>query len=132
MPETTIKSMEKGVKRKLRDRELIPICMIYYSKISKQNDEFTPSGNVRGGPNGKLQHILDVRDCRLNEPIDSPLHMKPLCDQIKENLDNVSLATTGYHRRWYQNFTLNLNKLQATMIQPSTSTESSLSPRKRR
>lgn len=68
--------------------------MIHNSKIDNQNYQFNPLYNVRGGPDEKLQQLLDARNRRLNERIDSPLLIKFLFDQILESFDNVNLATT--------------------------------------
>ena len=51
--------------------------------------------------------------------------MKEACDMLPESLDDLDLERTGYHRHFYQAFTMNLSQLISpsdnTSADPSTS-----------
>ena len=69
-----------------------------------------------------------LRDRRLDQPIESPYRIKEVCDQFSETLDGADCKVTGYHRRCYQNFTGDLYRLKTvkdTSEQPSTSQQRS-------
>ena len=74
-----------------------------------------------------MTQLIDTRDQRLCEPLDSPYRMEDACRCLPESLDGLDLDTVGCHRGCYQAFTKNKDRLQSNTIM----TSKSYSPRKR-
>ena len=86
-----------------------------------EKDPFTPLSSTKIGPNEKLVYLQDIRDKRLAQPLDSPLRMDDVCEQIPISLECMDIDKIGYHRKCYQMFTKNLDRLQGLQAGPSTS-----------
>ena len=113
------------------------ICILHSKDINSSSlGNFTSFNDCNTSPTEKLRSLHQTRDKRLNEPVDSKHRMQTVCELIPDSLENVNLATTGWHRGCHQRFTMNLNRLKSTA--PTSASSSSTitspvhSPRKRR
>ena len=115
--------MGKGERRK-RDQALSKlghpiknphhICILH--SMSKTDDQFTSLSSIKRHPEEQLSHLLNIRDKRLNEPVDSPYQMKAVCDLLRETLNDADLGTTGYHTKCYLKFTSKLHRLKSRQV----------------
>ena len=104
---STPDSSEKSAKRMSPSY----ICVIHNTKVP-DTDTFICFSSVKCDPSKKLSKLLQIRETRLAESINSPQRMKDVCDMLPKTLDGLDLETTGYHRRCYQEFTAHLDRLQ--------------------
>lgn len=103
-------------------------CILHVTGL--KHDEFVRLCNTKGSPIDKLAQLKDIRDKRLAQPTDSPYRMEEACRNIPENLDEVDLSETGYHRICYQTFTKNVDRLKPMTLKETPDETSSRSPRK--
>ncbi|KAG1651612.1 hypothetical protein GQR58_026883 [Nymphon striatum] len=90
-----------------------PVCILHVSGM--QHGEFIPLHNIRGPPQEKLEMLHNLREKRLLQSHDSPARMEAVCRLIPDNLDDVDLERTGYHRGCYQAFTKHQNRLKCVL-----------------
>ena len=102
--------------------------MLHNTKVP-ETDTFICFSSVKCDPAEKLSKLLQTRERRLAESINSPHRMKNVCDLLPETLDGLDLDTTGYQRRCYQEFTTHLDQLQIASANAATSKKHH-SPRK--
>ena len=57
----------------------------------------------------KLVFLEDIRDKWLAQPLDLVLCMKAVCDKIPSSVESLDCSTKGYHRKWHQVSTKNLD-----------------------
>ena len=93
-----------------------------------EKGNFTPLCQVKGSATDKLH---DIRDLRLQEPVDSVLRMEDVCSLIPDSLAVVNLETTGYHRACNRNFIKNQESLQKRSTVAPQEASTSRSPSKR-
>ncbi|KAG1653515.1 hypothetical protein GQR58_025525 [Nymphon striatum] len=103
-----------------------PVCILHVSGM--QHGEFIPLHNIRGPPQEKLEMLHNLREKRLLQSRDSPARMEAVCRLIPDNLDDVDLERTGYHRGCYQAFTKHQNRLKCFV--PDDEPSTIRSPRK--
>ncbi|KAG1666825.1 PIN2/TERF1-interacting telomerase inhibitor 1 [Nymphon striatum] len=90
-----------------------PVCILHVSGM--QHGEFIPLHNIRGPPQEKLEMLHNLHEKRLFQSHDSPARMEAVCRLIPDNLDDVDLERTGYHRGCYQAFTKHQNRLKCVL-----------------
>ena len=93
------------------------ICFLHSAKLAKVGD-FVSLQSCYEGASKTLEYLHNVRQRRRNEEQNSVHLMKPVCDLIPNSLDGLDLETNGWHRKCYQAFTKNLDRLkkQDTML----------------
>ena len=52
---------------------------------------------------------------RLKEDVNLACPMKEVCDLIPDSVDGLDLELTGWHRKFYQSFTKNLDCLKSSI-----------------
>ena len=105
------------------------ICILHVAGID--NGQFTSFRNTKGGMSEKLTQLHKVRAKRLAEPPGSTHRMNAVCGLIPDTLDDVDPDVHGYHRKCYQRFHANLNRLKHSETSPEASTSGRhTSPRK--
>ena len=90
---------------------------------------FTSFTDIKTKPAEKLAFLLQIRDKRLAQPLNSSQRMEDVCKLIPDTLEDADLEAIGYHRQCYQHFTKNLDRLELHKAEASTS-QSHHSPRK--
>ena len=101
---STPDSSEKSVKQMSSSF----ICVLQNTKVP-ETDTFLCFSSMKCDQAEKLSKMLQICESRVAESINSPHHMKNVCDMLPENLDGLDSDTTGYHKRCYQNFTTHLD-----------------------
>ena len=76
-------------------------CVLHNTKVP-ETDNLICFSSVKCDPSKKLSKLLQIRERREAESVNSPQRMKNVCDMLPETLDGLDLETTGYHRRCYQ------------------------------
>ncbi|KAG0720919.1 hypothetical protein GWK47_047475 [Chionoecetes opilio] len=92
-----------------------PSCIVHAIDI-RDYGPLTSFRNVRGNPDEKLAYLHEIRENRMDEPLNSPRRMEAVCAQIPETLEGVDLEMIGYHRPCYQRFTANLHHLNDSTV----------------
>ena len=104
-------------------------CLVHNTSL-KDHGSFTSLDSVKGSPQAKLDFLLQKRDQRMAEPIDSVHRMTSVCESIPESLDGLDLSVYGYHRKCYQYFTKGFDRLSVSQDQAECSSALH-SPRKK-
>ena len=79
-------------------------------------------------PRTNLETLHKIRGRRLQEDASSSNRMQDVCALIPETVDGLHTKKTGWHRKYYQRFTKNLDRLKPTVMSPLASPVSSLEP----
>ena len=66
----------------------------------------------RGGATKAVENLQNVKEKRLQEDVNSAYRMKVVCDLIPDSVDGLNLELIGWHRKCYQSFTINLDRLK--------------------
>ena len=69
----------------------------------------------KGGATKALENFQNVKEKRLKEDINSAYRMKEVCDLIPDSVDGLDLELTGWHRKCYQSFIKNLDRLKSSI-----------------
>ena len=117
--------IEKQTKARSRAEDLF--CIIHSQKLS-QYGNFTSFDNGKNTPRTKLETSHKIRGRRLQEDASSSKRMQDVCDLIPETVDGLDTKKTGWHRKCYQRFTKNLDRLKPAVMSPLASPVSSLEP----
>lgn len=124
------KSLKRKASACVESSEVVPSLICILHKDGSQHVDFTPLSKVKGSHLEQLKRLKDIRDVRLQEPLDSPFRMEEVCHLIPDNVPEANLQHTGYHRGCYQIFTKNLNRLKGASNLPSDIPTSSRPQRK--
>ena len=117
--------IEKQTKARSRAEDLF--CIIHSQKLS-QYGNFTSFDDGKNTPRTKLETSHKIRGRRLQEDASSSKRMQDVCDLIPETVDGLDTKKTGWHRKCYQRFTKNLDRLKPAVMSPLASPVSSLEP----
>lgn len=99
------------------------LCIILHT-LSAPDDRFACFISIKRYPKEQSSHLLDIRDRRLAEQVDSLYGMKAVCD-LQETLHGVDLETTVYRRNCYLNFIAKLDGLKRSKSATRTSDQPS-------
>ena len=66
---------------------------------------------MKGTAKDELAYLKKIRDERMLQPLESGVCMENICVRILESIEEIDVETVGYHRKCYQNFTNNLDRL---------------------
>ena len=102
-------------------------CIIHSLKPS-QYGNFTSFDDGKDTPRTKLETLHKITGRRLQEDPSSSNRKQDVCDLIPETVDGLDTKKTGWHRKCYQRFTKNLDRLKPAVMSPLASPVSSLKP----
>ena len=77
-----------------------------------ESDHFVSFSSMKKDPEKQLAFQQGRKDKCLQQLSQSSPQMIDVCGQIPSDLHSLDLQTTGYHRKCYQSFTKNLDRLQ--------------------
>ena len=107
------------------------VCIVHGGGACSDKD-FVTLNTVKGGPQARLESLIEIRDRRLEMPIDSPYRMTEVCNQIPSTLVGIDTSRTGYHKSCYKLFIMNLDRLKNPQIATPKTPPTRHSPRKQR
>ena len=107
------------------------VCIVHGGGACSDKD-FVTLNTVKGGPQARLESLIEIRDRRLEMPIDSPYRMTEVCNQIPNTLVGIDTSRTGYHKSCYKLFIMNLDRLKNPQIATPKTPPTRHSPRKQR
>ena len=87
--------------------KLQQVCILHYDASSC--DTFTLLADLKD-PEERFKKLLDIRDLRLSQPLDSKQRMESVCRLLPTELGEGH----GYHRDCYNHFTKNVERLKST------------------
>ena len=118
--------IKKQTKARSKAEDLL--CIIHSQKLQSQHGNFTSFGDGKDTPRTKLETLHKLRGWRLQEDASWLNRMQDVCDLIPETVDGLDTKKTGWHRKCYQRFTKNLDRLKPAVMSPLASPVSSLEP----
>ena len=110
-----------GPKAKKRKKNLsndLPSCSIneeknciLHNKNLSDAGKFVSFNECKKGKTETLSFLHSIRDKRLSQDTNSKYRMKDICDLIPESLEEENLDIIGWHRKCYQAFVKNIDRL---------------------
>ena len=114
-------------KTKARNKSEDLLCIIHSQKLS-QYYNFTSFNDGKDTPRARLKILHKIRGRRLQEDASLSNRMQDVFDLIPETVDGLGTKKTGWHRKCYQRFIKNLDRLKPAVMPPLASPASSLEP----
>ena len=105
--------IKKQTKTRSKAEDLL--CIIHSQKLS-QYGNFTSFDDGKDTHRTKLETLHKIRGRRLQEDASSSNRMQDVCELIPQTVDGLDTEKTGWHRKCYQQFTKNLDRLKPAVM----------------